>query len=198
MACLCSYIDSTWLHLVQFWWNDKRIIVITGEKKIFSFIAWMKWNEINFCLQWMILSTQTSSIPFITCSLCWKIKYSISLYIWAPFKTSQNVYFDIPFPLLSQGFWILYTTLLFLQFFFSSKIEGDSLCWNATIYWKFYAQFLCYYLCSKKRQYNVDICSGFTMNIYEIVSAPMITNYIVSGIIFTNYETGRNDFKTIR
>lgn len=123
MACLCSYIDSTWLHLVQFWWNDKRIIVITGEKKIFSFIAWMKWNEINFCLQWMILSTQTSSIPFITCSLCWKIKYSISLYIWAPFKTSQNVYFDIHFPLLSQGFWILYTTLLFLQFFFLQKLR---------------------------------------------------------------------------
>lgn len=156
----------------------------------------MKWNKFLFAMDDLVYEDIQYSIH-LTCSLCWKIKYSISLYIWAPFKTSQNVYFDIPFFALWRLLNSIHATLIPTKKN-SSKIERDILWWNTTIYCKFYTQFLCYNLCSKKRQFNVDICSGFTMNIYEIVSAPRITNYIVSGIIFTNYETGRNDFKTIR
>lgn len=199
MACLCSYIDySTWLRLVQFWWNDKRIIVITGEKKDFFLHCSneMKWNKFLFAMDDLVYEDIQYSIHHLFFVLKNKILDFI-IYL-SSIQNFTECLFRYCFSFaLSRLLNSIHDTLI-PTIFSSSKTGGDSLWWNATIYWKFYAQFLCYYLCSKKRQFNIDICSGFTMNIYEIVSAPMITNYIVFGIIFTNYETGRNDFKTIR
>lgn len=82
----------------------------------------MKWNKFLFAMDDLVYEDIQYSIH-LTCSLCWKIKYSISLYIWAPFKTSQNVFFDIPFFALWRLLNSIHATLIPSNFFLQKLRE---------------------------------------------------------------------------